>query len=38
MRGFDGLQFAAVLLGVWVIISPFILDAPSRPAHATTPR
>jgi len=26
-RGFAGLQSAAVLLGVWVIISPFILDA-----------
>lgn len=26
-RGFAGLQFAAVLLGVWVIIFPFILDA-----------
>jgi hypothetical protein len=26
-RGYAGLQFAAVLLGVWVIISPFILDA-----------
>ena len=26
-RGFAGLQFAAVLLGVWVIICPFILDA-----------
>lgn len=27
LRGYAGLQFAAVLLGVWVIISPFILDA-----------
>ncbi len=26
-RGYAGLQFASVLLGVWVIISPFILDA-----------
>ena len=26
-RGYAGLQFAAALLGVWVIISPFILDA-----------
>jgi len=26
-RGFAGLQFASALLGVWVIISPFILDA-----------
>ncbi len=26
-RGFTGLQFASALLGVWVIISPFILDA-----------
>jgi hypothetical protein len=26
-RGYAGLQFAAVLLGVWVIIFPFILDA-----------
>ena len=26
-RGFAGLQFAVALLGVWVIISPFILDA-----------
>jgi hypothetical protein len=27
LRGFAGLQFASALLGVWVIISPFILDA-----------
>jgi hypothetical protein len=27
LRGFAGLQFASVLLGAWVIISPFILDA-----------
>jgi hypothetical protein len=26
-RGYAGLQFASVLLGVWVIIFPFILDA-----------
>ena len=26
-RGFAGLQFASVLLGVWVMIFPFILDA-----------
>ena len=26
-RGYAGLQFASALLGVWVIISPFILDA-----------
>jgi SPW repeat len=26
-RGFAGLQFAAAMLGAWVIISPFILDA-----------
>jgi len=26
-RGFGRLQFAGALLGVWVIISPFILDA-----------
>src|SRR5260370_4960032 len=26
-RGYAGLQFASVLLGVWVIIVPFILDA-----------
>jgi SPW repeat len=26
-RGYAGLQFASVLLGAWVIISPFILDA-----------
>jgi hypothetical protein len=26
-RGFAGLQFATVLLGAWVIISPFILHA-----------
>jgi hypothetical protein len=26
-RGFAGLQFAGLLLGVWVIISPFILAA-----------
>jgi len=26
-RGFAGLQFATALLGVWVIIFPFILDA-----------
>jgi len=26
-RGFAGLQFATALLGAWVIISPFILDA-----------
>ena len=26
-RGYAGLQFTAALLGVWVIISPFILDA-----------
>ena len=26
-RGFAGLQFASALLGVWVIISPFILAA-----------
>ncbi len=26
-RGFPGLQFGALLLGVWVIISSFILDA-----------
>ena len=26
-RGFPGLQFAGLLLGVWVIISPFILAA-----------
>ena len=26
-RGYAGLQFAAALLGVWVILSPFILDA-----------
>jgi hypothetical protein len=27
LRGYAGLQFASVLLGVWVIIFPFILDA-----------
>ena len=27
LRGYAGLQFAVVLLGAWVIISPFILDA-----------
>ena len=26
-RGFPGLQFASLVLGVWVIISSFILDA-----------
>ena len=26
-RGYAGLQFVSVLLGVWVIIFPFILDA-----------
>ena len=26
-RGFAGLQFASAMLGVWVIVSPFILDA-----------
>ena len=26
-RGFAGLQFASGLLGLWVIITPFILDA-----------
>jgi SPW repeat len=26
-RGFPGLQFASLLLGVWVIVSSFILDA-----------
>ena len=25
-RGFSGLQFASLALGVWVLISPFILD------------
>ena len=27
LPGFAGLQFASALLGVWAIISPFILDA-----------
>ena len=26
-RGFPGLQFTTLVLGVWVLISPFILDA-----------
>ena len=26
-RGYAGLQFAAAMLGAWVVISPFILDA-----------
>ena len=26
-RGFPGLQFASVVLGIWVLISSFILDA-----------